>query len=92
MHGSKHTWTVAMFVHTFRCGRLRHLRAVGANLTLVFHVTQARSTFYVLRATSEKFGLHAGNIKLNAHSEVCISIRIIICRALSLYLSVHHTQ
>jgi hypothetical protein len=30
----------------------------------VFEVRQARSTLYVVRAASEKFGLHAGNMKL----------------------------
>jgi hypothetical protein len=32
-------------------------------------IKQARSTFHVVPATSAKFGLHAGNMKLNAQNE-----------------------
>ena len=32
----------------------------------------ARSTFCLVRATSAKFGLHAGNVKLNAQNEEVI--------------------
>jgi hypothetical protein len=30
---------------------------------------QARSTFYVMRATSARFGLHAGNMKFNTQNK-----------------------
>jgi len=36
----------------------------------VHPLDQACSIFYVLRATSEKFGLLAGNMKINTQNEV----------------------
>jgi hypothetical protein len=32
-------------------------------------VEEARSTFYAVRASSTKFGLHAGNMKFNIQNE-----------------------
>jgi hypothetical protein len=38
-----------------------------------------RSTFYVVQAASEKFGLRMGNMKFTARNEELISIRKSMC-------------
>jgi hypothetical protein len=39
---------------------------------------KASSTFYVVRATLEKYGLHVNNIKFNAQNKEQINIHIIL--------------
>jgi len=46
---------------------------------------QARSIFYVVRATLVKFDLHASNMKYNMQNEEWISMHIIICIILFAY-------
>jgi hypothetical protein len=41
----------------------------GSEVTIVNHTEQACSTLYVVRATSAKFVLHAGNMALNTQTE-----------------------
>ena len=36
------------------------------------------STFHMMQATSPKFGLHAGNMKMNTQNKEGISVRILI--------------
>jgi hypothetical protein len=52
----------------------------------------ARSTFYVLRKTFAKFGLRADNEKFNTQNEESISMHLITCIILLMYLSVLHVQ
>jgi hypothetical protein len=40
-----------------------------SNFHCYFFLGQARSTFRVVRATLAKFGLHAGNMKLDSQNE-----------------------
>jgi hypothetical protein len=45
------------------------LKGSWKTLSLLSLVDQARSTFCVVRETSVKFGLHAGNMKFNTQIE-----------------------
>ena len=50
---------------------------------------QACLTFYEVRETSVKFGLHADNMKFDAQNEEWINVRIIISTNIPMYFSVH---
>jgi hypothetical protein len=49
-----------------------------AQIARNFVLEQACSTFNVLRATSAKLGLHAGNMKFKTQDKEWLSIRIIV--------------
>jgi len=49
------------------------------NMTGTVCITQACSSFYVVQASSEKFGLPVGNMKFSTQEEEWINICTIIC-------------
>jgi hypothetical protein len=59
--------------HTNLIEGYRDGRFVQANVEVIsrerFRRHQTCSTFFVVRATCTKFGLHAGNLKLNTQKE-----------------------
>ena len=57
-------------------------RPLERGQSVILHILhQACSTFYVVRAISTKFGLHAGNMNYNTQNEerISIGLTIIIC-------------
>lgn len=60
--------------------------------SLVFITSRAGVIFYVVRETTERFCLHAGNMQLSTQSAEWLYMRAVGCKLTPAYLSIYHVQ
>jgi hypothetical protein len=61
-------------------------------MLLALHIDQAHSTCYLVQATSAKFELHVGSMKVSIQNKEWLSLNIIIQIILHMHFSIQHVQ